>query len=270
MKKLIFALLAGTAMVPPAAFANTNAFGKVYVCATPQNSALAQADYEALTWVEVGGVGSHGETGPNTNILTYDTWGDSVVDKGKGMTNAGDPEIECARIPTDPGQQILRAAALTPHKYAFKIVKNDVAVGGTVGTVLYNRGLVTGPRRPHGRNEDFDLEIFTLGLSQLEIVVNPTTSGAAPAFTALPAITGTAQVGEELTCSTGTVSGDATISYAYQWFAGGVAISGATTNAYTLTEAEEGKIVQCRVHATNSVGSAIAFTNATSAVTAEA
>ena len=32
------------------------------------------------------------------------------------------------------------------------------------------RGLVTGPKRPNGRNEDFNLEVYTLGLTQYEII----------------------------------------------------------------------------------------------------
>jgi len=63
----------------------------------------------------------------------------------------------------------LRVAAKTNGNFAFKIVRNDAPSGGTP-TIIYNRGLVTGPRRPMGRNEDFDLEIFTLALQQEEII----------------------------------------------------------------------------------------------------
>lgn len=168
-------LLASVAAIVPAAFVNTNAGSTLWICADPQQSDLNQAAYEALTWVQIKGVGSHGEVGTTTNILTYDGWDTTVVQKAKGMSNAGDPEIECARIPTDAGQVLLRAAALTDFNYAFKMVRNDEP-GDDVGdtpTIIYNRGLVSGPRRPMGRNEDFDLEIFTLGLNQREIVVNP-------------------------------------------------------------------------------------------------
>lgn len=157
-----------------AAFANSNAGGKVYICTTAQASDLDQTGYEALTWVEIKGIGSHGETGSSTNILTYDTWDTTVALKAKGITDAGSPEIEVARISTDAGQDALRAAAATNLNYAFKMVKNDKLTGGGTGTVLYNRGLVAGPKRPHGRNEDFDLEVFTLALQQVEIVVDPT------------------------------------------------------------------------------------------------
>lgn len=153
--------------------ANTNAHGKLYVCETPQPVDLDATAFAALTYVQVKGVGSHGETGPSTNMLTYDTWDSDVVQKGKGLTDAGSPEIECARIPTDPGQIILRTIAKTNMNYAFKVEMNDPATLGGTGTIRYNRGLIAGPRVPHGRNEDFQLEIFTLGLQQLEVVVDP-------------------------------------------------------------------------------------------------
>ena len=158
-----------SAAVLPIAFANSNAGGTLYVCATAQEADLTQVEYEALAWIEVKGLGSHGETGANTNILSYDTWDTTVIQKAKGMTDAGSPEIELARNVNDPGQIALLAAAATNNNYAFKMVRNDAPPAGTP-TMLYNRGLVAGPRRPHGRNEDFDLEIYTFALQQLEIV----------------------------------------------------------------------------------------------------
>lgn len=170
----ILAMLTGTAAL---GFFNTNAGRKVYICTTPQPTALAQAAYEALTWVLVAGVGSVGETGSSTNILSYETWDDAVVQKAKGMTDAGSPEIEVARDPNDAGQNALRAAALTNLNYAIKIEGNDKPNTnvGSKPTTRYNRGLIAGPKQPNGRNEDFDLEVFTLGLQQLQITVAPIT-----------------------------------------------------------------------------------------------
>lgn len=157
-----------------AAYFNTHAGYKLFICETPQQTDLTPTAFDALTWVQVKGVGSHGETGTTTNILTYDTWDTDVVKKAKGMSNAGDPEIEVARDPNDPGQIILRTAAGTNLNYAFKIEANDAPEVGGTPTVRYNRGLVAGPREPNGRNEDFDLEIFTLGLQQKQIKIDPT------------------------------------------------------------------------------------------------
>ncbi len=263
--KFLAAALLSSALVP-VAFANSNAGSRLYFCVTPQQDDLAQGDYEALVWLQIKSLGNMGETGSNTNVLNYDTWDTTVIQKAKGLTDAGSPTLEFARIANDPGQIALRAAAKTNLNYAFKVVRNDPAVVGGVGTVIYNRGLVMGPTRPNGGNEDFDLEVFTLALNQEEIVVAPGAGGVAPTNTVIPAITGTAEVEETLNLSNGTFTGDATITYAYQWFAGGVAILGATANTFELTAAQLGKIITARVVATNASGSAQAYTTATAAV----
>ena len=51
--------------------------------------------------------------------------------------------------------------------YAFKITWAD-------GSIEYNRGVVTGPRRPKGANEDFKRVSFRLGLSQQPVTVAAT------------------------------------------------------------------------------------------------
>lgn len=158
-------------------FANTMSGGKLYVAAAPQNTDLTQAQFAALTWVEVKGVGSHGETGISTNIVSYDTWDTEFVQKSKGTSNAGDPEVELARIGDDAGQEILRdfGAAANKNNCAFKITRNDKPAGATsTPTIVYNRGLVAGPRSAHGRNEDFEVEMYTFGLQQAQIIVEKT------------------------------------------------------------------------------------------------
>lgn len=267
MKKILLATVAAIGLIGQAqiAFANTNVFAKFYICATVQEVDLDQLGYEALTWVEVKGLGNHGESGSNTNIVSYDTWDLTVVQKAKGLTDAGSPEIEFVRFPFDPGQIIMRNAAKTTFNYAFKMLRNDPAYVGGTPTVIYNRGIVTGPRRPFGRNEDFDLEIFTLGFNQLEIIVNPLTAGASPINTVVPAITGTAKVATVLTVSNGTWTG-AGIAYTYNWYVGGVLVPGAVANTFYPVAGDIGKIVQARVVATNTAGIAQAFSAATAAV----
>jgi hypothetical protein len=152
--------------------AQTQSGDKFYISTTPQNNDLddhASTGFPGLTYVQVKKVGSIGEYGISTNIVTYDTLDQDVIEKGKGLTNAGDPPIECARVLTDPGQIAMRAAGSVAVKdsYAFKIERTD-------GTVEYLRGLVTGPVTPGGRNEDFTLEVFTLGLNQVPLVIPPT------------------------------------------------------------------------------------------------
>ncbi|HEX5984708.1 MAG TPA: hypothetical protein VFY69_10920 [Solirubrobacterales bacterium] len=66
-----------------------------------------------------------------------------------------------------------------------------------------------------------------------------------------------ASVGDLVTCEPGAWSGSPT--YAYQWFRDGAEIPGATGSTYTVDAADEGESIQCRLTASNSDGSAIAF-----------
>lgn len=247
---------------------NTNSAKSLWIATTPQENDLNRAAFEALTWVQVKGVGNFGETGSSTNILTYDTWDTVVTQKAKGITDAGSPEVELARIPLDPGQILMRDAARQNFNYAFRITGNDPAIVGGQPTVIYNRGLVTGPKRPNGRNEDFDLEMFTLGLNQVEVVVNPLIAGNPPVNTVVPAVSGTARVGFVLTATTGTFTGDATITYSYQWLSGGAIIVGANASTYTAVLADLGKVMSVRVTAVNASGTANSTSAPTTAVIA--
>lgn len=77
-----------------------------------------------------------------------------------------------------------------------------------------------------------------------------------PTLTAAPIISGTRQVGETISVTTGTWVG--AVSYAYQWysisFATGFEIPGATASTYLIEPAYEGMILRCRIDATNAEG----------------
>ena len=95
-----------------------------------------------------------------------------------------------------------------------------------------------------------------------------------PSNTVLPTISGTADVGQKLTASSGSWSGSAPISYAYQWLrcdsAGASCsdISGATGSTYVLTNADVGHEIRVQVTASNSAGSTSAQSDPTDPVAA--
>ena len=65
-----------------------------------------------------------------------------------------------------------------------------------------------------------------------------------------PTIGGTPQVDQTLTADTSNIAdqdGLTTVSYNYQWIAGGTDIDGATGASYTLTASEQGQTIQVRV-----------------------
>jgi hypothetical protein len=99
------------------------------------------------------------------------------------------------------------------------------------------------------------------GNSMFLSTILDTEMGVAPVNTVAPAITGTAQEGQTLTCSTGTWTGTPTIAYSYQWKRNGSNIGSATNSTYLLVSADVGQSIKCTVTATNFVGSATADSN---------
>jgi hypothetical protein len=87
---------------------------------------------------------------------------------------------------------------------------------------------------------------------------------SAPHNTAAPTITGTPLVGDALTCSNGSWTGEGMLSvqsgwplttpFGYQWLREGSPISGATFASYVVQSADEGHSLACEVTATNAAG----------------
>jgi hypothetical protein len=84
----------------------------------------------------------------------------------------------------------------------------------------------------------------------------------APISNAAPVASGDGEVGETLSCTTGTWLGTAPITYSYQWERDGTPIGGATASTYLVDVADEGTDVTCDVTATNSAGNATESSNA--------
>ena len=80
----------------------------------------------------------------------------------------------------------------------------------------------------------------------------------------LPTISGTPQVGQDLTADTSAISdedGLDNVDYSYQWIAGGTDIAGATGSSYTLTSSEQGQTIQVRVTFTDDADNAESLTS---------
>lgn len=97
-----------------------------------------------------------------------------------------------------------------------------------------------------------------------------TATATAPSNTIAPVISGTNVVGSTLSSTTGTWTGTATITYAYQWKRGASNIGGATSSTYTLVQADAAQSITCVVTATNIAGSANAISNALTILDADA
>jgi len=72
----------------------------------------------------------------------------------------------------------------------------------------------------------------------------------------IAAPSGDASPGSTLTCAGGVWTGSPSLSY--RWLRGGALIAGAEAEAYPLTAADQGKVIQCQVTGTNAGSSVIA------------
>ena len=88
-----------------------------------------------------------------------------------------------------------------------------------------------------------------------------------------PALSGSANVGQLLACTTGTWEGTSPITYTYQWrsYSGTYTnITSATNSTYVLVDADLNKVISCAVTATNANGNTTVYSNGTLDVTARA
>lgn len=149
----------------------TNFSGKVFISPSVHNADMTLADFQAISgWIELPNISTVGQTGTDQNVTTYPTWGNQTVVKGKGQANAGDPEIECLDVES-AGKDAFNAAGAVGNQdnYAFAIEWSD-------GKIEYNRGLVMGPVKLKGGNDDFRRLVYTLALQQPPVENNATTS----------------------------------------------------------------------------------------------
>lgn len=79
---------------------------------------------------------------------------------------------------------------------------------------------------------------------------------APPVNTAQPKLSGSALVGGTLSCTTGTWTGTAPITYTYAWLGDGSVIGGATGPTHKLTTTDEAQAIKCEVTAANVAGRA--------------
>jgi hypothetical protein len=102
--------------------------------------------------------------------------------------------------------------------------------------------------------------VVTEGVTTRGINV-PLVRRAPPVNTGLPSLSGNPAVGQKLSCSNGTWSGLAPITFSYAWLREGGPIGGAAGNTYVVQPADQGHGLACRVTAANSVASVSATSN---------
>lgn len=97
-------------------------------------------------------------------------------------------------------------------------------------------------------------EAFAISPNSITVPGHPPT----PVEGQPPSVEGVGSVGETLTCLHGGWTGTQPITFSYQWLLEGAEISGATGQTLPVLASYEGKNVECRVTAKNSVSGATA------------
>jgi len=106
-------------------------------------------------------------------------------------------------------------------------------------------------------------------LSTIKLYIAGGKALSAPVNTAAPSVSGTATVGQTLSISTGTWTGNPiSFTYTYQWQRNGTNIGGATSSTYTLVSADAGATIRCVVTATNTTGNTSTNSNTTASIAA--
>ncbi|MFF1703869.1 Tat pathway signal protein [Streptomyces sp. NPDC058252] len=182
------------------------------------------------------------------------TWSVSVIQGGteyqRGSFTVTRPELTNTAVPKVTGTAAVgvKVAAANgswsaaPSSYTYQWKANGTAIAGATAStyqipaaLLGKKLTVTVTAVKSG---------WTSGTATSAAVT--VAKGTAPKATKAPAISGTAKVGRTLTTSKGTWSPAAT-SYAYQWYANGKAITGATKSTLLLKSAQAGKKITVKV-----------------------
>jgi hypothetical protein len=150
----------------------------------------------------------------------------------------------------------------SPTGYIYRWLANGVAIGGATANTF------TLTDTQIGTVITFEVTASNAGGSGTPATSSATSAvlPAVPVNSVLPAVSGTAQVGQVLSATNGTWTNSPT-GYTYQWFANGTPVAGQIANVFTLTTAQIGEVITIQVTASNSGGSSSPATSvATSAV----
>lgn len=122
---------------------HTSAGSKIFIGPVAGASVDTEAEYEVLSYVQVGEVEDIGAFGDAVNAVTFTSLSDRRVQKLKGSYDAGAFNVTMGLDGDDAGQEDLRDALASDADYAFKVVLNDGSTGSpSQDTTYYFRAKV--------------------------------------------------------------------------------------------------------------------------------
>ena len=206
-----------------------------------------------------------------------DEVGFAVQQQGASNTPAtGEPTIsgtaQVGEVLTAGTTGIADADGLSGATFAYQWLADDVDISGATDATYT---LVAGDE---GRTikvrvtvtDDAENETTLTSAATEAVAAAPQPDSPA---TGLPTISGTPQVGEQLTAGTTGIAdadGLSGATFAYQWLADDVEISGATDATYTLVADDEGRTIKVRVTVTDDAENETTLTSAATEAVAAA
>lgn len=145
----------------------------LYVSPVPQNSDLTEAQFEALTWVEVCCPNSSPSFSEEAEIVSeFCISGEEVA--AVGAASGAETELSVFYQHDCVGQDIIREAFGGESALAFKKVYADSPnPATTTNTTIYTRALVTSWGDAEGTVNEFLVWTFGLKIAQPPILVKP-------------------------------------------------------------------------------------------------
>ena len=177
-------------------------------------------------------------------------------------TISGTPQVGEELTASTSG--ISDADGLDDASFAYQWIRAGADIGGATGSTYTPVAADEGDRlkvQVSFTDDAGNAESLTSAATDAVAAAPPTNTAAAGA----PTISGTPQVGEELTASTSGISdadGLDDASFAYQWIRTDTDIQGAIGSSYTPVDADEGDRLKVRVDFTDDAGNAESLTSA--------
>ena len=207
---------------------------------------------------------SSSETEAFSVQVTDDTNTTTAQDLSFSIKGSNDAPIGAVNISGTASQgEVLTAASTLEDAeglgtLSYQWSEDDVAISGATSSTL------TLGQSQVGKTITVDVS-YTDGAGTYETVTSEVTSSVTnknDAPTGAVTISGTATQGEELTAVSTLADADGLGTLAYQWSAGGDAISGATSSILTLGQSQVGKTITVAVNYTDGGGTGETVTSA--------
>lgn len=155
------------------ALVNVASGSKLYIGEDLATTNPVQADYEAMTWTEIGEVEDLGTIGDTAADVTFESMQDGRVRHFAGPFDAGTANIVCGCVIDDAGQSAVETAFSGRLLKAFKLEMTDRPDSSHTNTIRYFGARCLSQAVNHGNARNVVRRNMTLGINTAVIDVPP-------------------------------------------------------------------------------------------------